>query len=245
MHRRNALLIQIREKSDPSAVHEQQCLQRRLNDHPIDWVVRNALSDKPSEDWLTGIDLVVIGGSGYHSMVEHRHEPWVAPLRHVLDHILNRGLPGMGLCFGHQLIGHHLGASVIDDPRSAEIGTVNLQLTPTGSQDPLFKSLGASFRAQSGHSDHVVDTPDGVDLLVQNDQVDNQAFVIRGTRFYTTQFHPELTGIEARERYETVRKGLAKTNNEALPEAVTLFKTDQDDTIGLMGELIKLLATEE
>jgi GMP synthase (glutamine-hydrolysing) len=245
MHRRNALLIQIREKSDPSAAHEQQCLQRRLNDHPIDWVVRNALSETPAEEWLSGIDLVIIGGSGYHSMVEHRHDPWVPPLRHLLDHILNRRLPGMGLCFGHQLVAHHLGASVTDDPHCTEIGTVTLELTPAGNQDTLFKPLGASFRAQSGHSDHVVETPDGVDLLVENDLVRNQAFVIRGTRFYTTQFHPELTGIEARQRYETVREGLAKTSDEALPEAAALFKTDQDDTIGLMGEFVRLLATEE
>jgi len=239
MVQRTVLLIQIRHRSDPSAAHEAACLRRRLANHDVQWVVRNALEDTPSVDWLSGVDMVFIGGSGYHSMVRHGNDPWVGPLRHLLDNILNRQLPGMGLCFGHQLVGHHLGADVSDDPAQAEIGTVQLHLTDDATQTPLMATMPHTFSGQTGHSDHVVSTPDDVVLLASNDALATQAFQIKGTAFYTTQFHPELSGSEARERYQLVSSGLAKTNDDALPEAVNLFKTGQDDTLDLIERLTR------
>jgi len=239
MTQHTALLIQIRHRSDPSAAHEAECLRRRLADLNVRWVVRNGLEDKPSRDWLDGVDLVFIGGSGYHSMVRHRDAAWVGPLRHVLDEILHRQLPGMGLCFGHQLTGHHLGARVSDASEHAEIGTASFELTPEALADPILASLKSPFRAQTGHSDHVVSIPDGVELMASNSALVTQAFRVKGCPFYTTQFHPELTGEEAQQRYQLVQAGLAKSNSEALPEAVTLFKSDQNDTLDLIERLAK------
>ena len=121
--------------------------------------------------------------------------------RNLLDQILERHLPCFGICFGHQLFGLHLGAPVITDPDREEVGTVQLRLTWEGRHDPLFKDMGEVFPAHTGHSDHVVGLPPGVALLATGQGCTTQAFKVIDRPIYTTQFHPELLGAEARARY--------------------------------------------
>src|SRR5690606_9698760 len=150
---------------------------------------------------------------------------------------LSRNIPGFGICFGHQLLGLHLGSPVRTDPTRAEVGTLEMELTERGRHDPLFSGLGEKFTAHTGHSDHVSSTPAELELLATSETLDTQAFRLKGGRFYTTQFHPDLTGAEAIDRYRAI---VAKR-----PEAsanLARFRAGEDTTASLLSGFLNLLA---
>lgn len=238
------LLVQIRDPDDPMLAHEMLCVQSRLGGRQVELFGRNALAEAAEPDWLAGIDVLMIGGSGDYSVHHSRSRPWVDPLRHLLDAALERQMPGMGICFGHQLLGMHLGTDVRTDPRNAEIGTVDVEVTATGRRAPLLRGWGDGFAVHTGHSDHVDGVPPGVDLLARNGATESQMFHVRGTHFYSTQFHPDLSGQEARDRFLAYKQVLDDGSPSPAAEKALRFTPGRDESNRLIGGLIDLLMTD-
>ncbi|HHH30774.1 MAG TPA: type 1 glutamine amidotransferase, partial [Polyangiaceae bacterium] len=173
-----------------------------------------------------------------------RSEPWVGGLRKVLDRVLERGTPGFGLCFGHQLLGAHLGAEVATVDEHAELGTVDMRLTQQGVSDPIFCELEADFHAHTGHSDHVSAIPTGAVVLASNDTLETQAFKVADRPFYSTQFHPDLTGAEAVSRYLAYQESLSRTT-EAATLSASRFRPGADAATILLGRFLDAVARDE
>ena len=208
------------------SAHEAQCITQKFVGTEIRLVFRNIFEERPTSTWLKGTDGLLIGGSGDFSVHVPQSAPWIKGLRHLLDAALYQSLPGFGLCFGHQLLGYHLGGTVVTDPNHGELGTVEVGLTENGLRDPIFSTLGDTFMAHTGHSDYVMSTPAGVELLASNDATATQAFRVSGTHFYSTQFHPDMSGAEAQHRAHAY----------ALGEGIAArFKKGSDDTNALLS----------
>ena len=94
---------------------------------------------------------------------------------------------------------------MVTDPARAEVGTLKINLTPAGEQDPVFGSLPATFHAQAGHQDTVDPLPADAVLLAASDRA-NQAFRFAGKPIYCTQFHPELSRETLLDRLRTYPK---------------------------------------
>lgn len=234
MTRPKVLLIQVRTDADPMREHERACVQRRLERCQAKVRARNALTQVADPAWLEGADLVVIGGSGDFSVHHPRSQPFVNPLRAVIDQILRRNTPAFGICFGHQLLGFHLGSPVNTDERQAELGTVAVQLTGEGHHDPVFAGMGPVFEVHTGHSDHVTEVPSGVDVLASSPNCPHQAFRVRGTNFISTQFHPDMTAHEAQERYLAYQYALDRVQGEPHGVPSTRFSLGSDATSRLI-----------
>lgn len=226
---RRVLLVQFRDAADAMAGHERACIARRLGGYPLTLTSRNALAETASRRWLDGMDGLIIGGSGAYSCHHAESRPWVDPARELLERVIVDGTPAFGLCFGHQLLGHHLGAEVRTSEARTEIGTVALQLTERGAEDPVFSYLGPTFQAQTGHSDHVSEVSAELEVLVGNARVPLQAFKLRDKPVYTTQFHPDMTGAEARDRYLAYQGHLGGEGD------ADVFKVGTDVSAGLLG----------
>jgi GMP synthase (glutamine-hydrolysing) len=242
MSDRNVLLVQVRDPEDPMALHEQECIRRRLVPRRYDMTVRNALGSPADPRWVDGHGAVIIGGSGNFSVHDPRSAEWVRALCGLVAEVLSRNLPGFGLCFGHQLLGHHLGVPVATDPARAEVGTVVVHWSEAAQRDPVFGALGGSARVQTGHSDHVTGIPAEVELFGHNETLTTQAFKVRGSRFYSTQFHPDLTAEEARGRYLAYRgsEGARATDPPAdCPSRK--FLLGEDDSTQLLGRFLDLV----
>ncbi len=235
------LLIQIRDAGDPMAEHERACVARRVGDG-VALTVHNALTAPAQRRWLDGVDGLVIGGSGNYSVHHPDSQPWVNHLRQLLDAALAAALPGFGICFGHQLLGYHLGARVLTDEARAELGTVPLQLTAAGQRDPIFGELEPDFFAHTGHSDHVAEVPEGATLLASGDDCPTQAFKLRDAPFYSTQFHPDLTGAEAASRYLAYRKNLDGALDDPSICGASRFRPGADQTSVLLGRFAAAIA---
>lgn len=238
----NVLLIQLREHADPMAEHEVQCIQRRIGYRQVQLRTRNAYVERADRGWLDGVDALIIGGSGDFSVHHPLSEPWVTGLRHIIEHALEQATPGFGLCFGHQLLAYHLDCEILTSEHHTEIGTAEFRLTELGRSCDLFSTLPSTFNAHTGHSDHVVDTHHMLERIAENDLIDNQAFRVAGTRFYSTQFHPDLTGEEARNRYLAYNhrfKG-AVPSLERLRKAER-FQPGLDEATALLGRFVDLI----
>ena len=231
------LLVQIRDGDDPMAEHERACIARRMGVDRSLVEVRNAVVEPASPKWIDGSRAVIFGGSGSYSVHDPRSTPWVRDLRVLLEAVLKEGVPGFGICFGHQLLGHHLGGEVVTEPGFAEIGTVDVSLTDVGGRDPLMSSLQGTFSAHTGHSDSVTTIPDSVEVLASTGALHAQAFKVRGAPFYSTQFHPDMTGAEAKLRYLAYLEDFQAHNPEVVQRADS-FVPGRDDATVLLDRFV-------
>jgi GMP synthase (glutamine-hydrolysing) len=120
-------------------------------------------------------------------------EPWMEELGDRLLRLGAAGVPILGVCFGHQLLGHASGSKVVRNPKGREIGTVRVQLTPEGRKDPLFSwSQTGEISVQETHLDVVDRVPAGAKLLASNETCATQAFRLSET-VAAVQFHPEIS----------------------------------------------------
>jgi GMP synthase (glutamine-hydrolysing) len=120
-------------------------------------------------------------------------EPWMDELGERLLRLGKSGVPVLGVCFGHQLLGRASGANVVRNPKGREIGTARVQLTPEGRNDPLFSwSESGEIPVQQTHLDVVESVPAGATLLASNEACATQAFRF-SEMVASVQFHPELS----------------------------------------------------
>lgn len=136
-------------------------------------------------DW----DGVVVTGSP--AMVSDR-EPWSENAAQWLTRVVDKAVPLLGVCYGHQLLAHALGGEVGYHPGGRESGTHRVELLNSAKDDPLFRGMPDSFRAQLTHKQTVLSLPQGAVLLGRNEFEPHQAFRV-GKYAWGVQFHPEFT----------------------------------------------------
>lgn len=170
----------------------------------------------PAAESLAG---VVITGSP--AMVSAR-EDWSEQTAAWLAKIVKKGVPVLGVCYGHQLLAHALGGKAGLNPNGRQIGTVKAELIDTAKDDPILGYLPSTFAAQTSHSEVVLELPPGAERLATS-PLDNN-FAIRFTEnAWGVQYHPEFSGAimleYIRYRSDAIREeGL---NPEQLLEKVT------------------------
>lgn len=237
----SVLILQCRDLNDPMAGHEINCIKKKFQNTATQVSVHNVVGAAPTQN-LLDTNAIIIGGSGAYSVHAEQCQHWVQPTCNFIEQALKQKVPGFGICFGHQLLGKVLGSKVVTSGEHTEIGTVELDLTTQGTSDPVFGKLPNRFTAQTGHSDHVQTIPSGTVLMAQGDLVQTQAFRIEGTQFYSTQFHPDMTGAQARERYIAYHHKLQAVTPTATVEEAQKFELDRDDACSLLGNFIESIA---
>lgn len=184
------LLLQVRNEDDPMREHEVACFARGFGVDPSQIAVFDLLSGAPAGRLIDAVDVVLLGGSGDHSVV--RGGPWLPGALEAMVGLWESAKPTFASCWGFQAMARAMGGEVVTDHARAEVGVTWLELTDEGLADPVFGPLGPRFQAVSGHEDIVDSLPDDAVLLASTDRVRNQAFHFPGKPIYCTQFHPEL-----------------------------------------------------
>ncbi len=127
--------------------------------------------------------------TGSHSMVTDE-QSWVEPLAEWLRRLVEEEVPILGVCYGHQLLGHALGGRVGFHPDGPEIGTVEVDLLQEAERDPLLRGMPNRFDAHTTHAQSVLALPDGAVLLARTAHDAHAAFRA-GPCAWGVQFHPE------------------------------------------------------
>ncbi len=194
------LLLQARFLDDPARVEERQSFADRLN-LPLEAVIPHSLLDgPPSLEYVLSFDALLIGGAGNFDVTK-RNLPAFDETLQRLREIVEVGHPTFASCFGFQLLVEALGGKIIRDEANMEVGTFRVYLTPEGRQDELFRVLPPVFWAQLGHKERAETLPPGVIPLAYSERAPYQAFRVPNKLIWATQFHPELTVEENRQRF--------------------------------------------
>ncbi len=141
------------------------------------------------------IDAAKYGGviiTGSPSMVTDR-EDWSEKSAAWLREAITRGVPVLGVCYGHQLVAHALGGVVGWHPKGMELGTHTVALNASAARHPLLCGLPTAFPANLAHSQSVLIPPPGARILASSAHEPHQILAY-GEQVLTLQFHPEFTG---------------------------------------------------
>ena len=172
---------------------------------------------------IEGYDGLLITGSP-RSLVEP--EPWMDDAAAFVRKAASAGVPVLGVCFGHQLLGYAYGGRVRMNPNGWEVGTVEVDLTDEGRRDPLFDGLPARLRVNQSHRDEVWELGE-TRRLASGAHTPNQSLAA-GEHVRGVQFHPEMNGVVIRRlinhrrailHADVLQRGRAVTVDGLLAEA--------------------------
>jgi GMP synthase (glutamine-hydrolysing) len=128
-------------------------------------------------------DGVVLSGSP-DMMSEEKTESKFQP---EVDAVLDSKAPVLGVCFGHQLLAHAFGGTVVRDGKHV----LEMVKTTVLADDPLFGGLPKSLMLLESRYEVVKSLPDGFTLLAKS-ATSRIAAMKHPTRLiYGVQFHPE------------------------------------------------------
>ena len=98
------------------------------------------------------------------------------------------GVPVLGICYGMQLMGHHLGGKVEHSERR-EYGMGTLELVKDCA---LFEGLGSSLEIWNSHGDKLTKLPSGFRIVAKTNNSPYAAIEHPAKKFFGLQFHPEV-----------------------------------------------------
>ena len=132
------------------------------------------------------IGIIFTGGPG---SVYEPDSPQVDPA------VFTLGVPVLGICYGCQLLAHHLGGRVTPAQADSarEYGKTK---TYYDASSPLFRGLPAEGISWMSHGDYMAQVPAGFRLTAHSDACPNVAIADEARRFYGVQFHPEVHHTE-------------------------------------------------
>ena len=115
--------------------------------------------------------------------------------------IFNLGVPVLGICYGHQLMGHMLGGQVqaAESLEGGEFGRAKICLAQANSKksvSPIFKGITDGSIVWMSHGDTVVKMPEGFCVTATTQDCPIAAMADEKRKFYGFQFHPEVVHSE-------------------------------------------------
>lgn len=102
--------------------------------------------------------------------------------------IFDLGVPILGICYGVQLMAHHMGGKV-EHSAEREYGPGLLHLTGTS---PLFHNLPEVLDIWNSHGDKITKLPKGFRTIGKTDNSPYAVVEQPKKKFYGLQFHPEV-----------------------------------------------------
>ena len=143
---------------------------------------------------IPGLDdfdaLWVMGGP--MDVWEEKKHPWLVDEKATIrEAVVERKLPYLGFCLGHQLLADALGGEV-GISNTPEIGVLDVESTKEGVASPFLHNLPATLKCLQWHSAEVKREPMNAKVLGSTDACTIQAMSI-DTHALSVQYHMEIT----------------------------------------------------
>ncbi|MFB6284943.1 MAG: GMP synthase subunit A [Halobacteria archaeon] len=105
---------------------------------------------------------------------------------------LEKDIPVLGICLGHQVIANRLGGEVTSGEYGgfADVDVVLLE------EDGLFQGLGNSVSTWASHGDEVASLPDGFVRTAESEICGIEGMRHESKPIYGVQWHPEVSHTE-------------------------------------------------
>ena len=147
------------------------------------------------------------------------------------------GVPIFGICYGFQVLAHHLGGRV-DKTGKKEYGGTDLTVNKSGT---LLGGQPLSQVCWMSHGDQVVQAPEGFDVLASTATTPVAAFESKERKIYGVQWHPEVVHSEqgqlVLENFLYVAAGIEPTWNSGnvITEQVAKIRAQVGDARVICG----------
>ncbi|MEP7378686.1 MAG: glutamine-hydrolyzing GMP synthase [Chloroflexota bacterium] len=106
---------------------------------------------------------------------------------------VDAGVPVLGICYGVQLMAHHLGGSV-EPAGKREYGPATVSIT---TENGLFKGIEKQQPVWMSHGDSILEPPPGFRPLAESSNTPYVGLADPDRRMYGIQFHPEVVHTPA------------------------------------------------
>jgi GMP synthase (glutamine-hydrolysing) len=136
------------------------------------------VNEKPGN--LTG--MIWSGSPTYLTEVDH------SPYHSKISPLLEWGVPILGICFGHQLLGVLHGAQIYRGQPVVRDQQIKLL-----QDDELYEGLGKEFIMHEDHTEGI-NVPENFIHLATSDTFPNEGMKHKEKNFRGVQFHPEVSG---------------------------------------------------
>ena len=162
-----------------------------LREDGIEWTAVELDEGEPIPDLDAHDALWVMGGP--MDVWEDDAYPWLEPERAAIrEAVVERKMPFLGFCLGHQLLAQALGGEV-GPAAEPEIGIMEVELTEAGRASPIFEGVPAVHSCLQWHGAEVLRAPSGAQTLAASRACAVQALGYAGHAF-SIQYHIEITG---------------------------------------------------
>jgi GMP synthase-like glutamine amidotransferase len=160
-----------------------------LREHGIAWHAVRFDLGAPIPD-LGAFDALWVMGGPMDVWQEAEH-PWLAAEKAAIrEAVVDRAMPYLGICLGHQLLADALGG-VVQPATRPEVGVFEIAHTPAGERHALLDGLPPRPRVLQWHAAEVTEPPPGAEVLARSLDCAVQAMAI-GERALGLQFHLEV-----------------------------------------------------
>lgn len=105
------------------------------------------------------------------------------------------GIPILGICYGHQLIGYLLNGKVVSGAKK-EFGPAILQLNKEASESSLLQGVPKESSIWMNHGNEVIELPKGFISLGKSKTTPHAVIADEKRKIYGIQFHPEMVHTE-------------------------------------------------
>ena len=167
-----------------------------LNEDGVEWIPIELDEGEPIPS-LDNFDALWVMG-GPMDVWEEKEHPWLVDEKAAIrEAVMDRKLPYLGFCLGHQLLADALGGQVgiADIP---EIGVLDIDTTKQGTDSPFLQNLPTKLKCLQWHSAEVKREPDNAKILGSTEACAIQAISI-GTHALSVQYHMEITPTTVKE----------------------------------------------
>ncbi len=161
-----------------------------LEEDGVEWTAVELDEGEPIPD-LADHDVLWVMGGPMDVWEDHLH-PWLEPERTAIrEAVVERKMPFMGFCLGHQLLAQSLGGEV--GPAAVpEIGILEVELEPAGMKSPVLEGMPATHRTLQWHGAEVLRAPPEAEVLAKSGVCAVQALGY-GDHAFSFQYHIEIT----------------------------------------------------
>jgi len=123
----------------------------------------------------------------------YEDEPWIPPLEEFLRACLAKGVPVVGICFGHQILAQAMGGKVEKSSKGWGVGIHEYALLD---QPEWLKGINKSFSIPAIHQDQVIKAPEGAKVFSSSEFCPIAGLLYgdpASPTAMTIQPHPEMT----------------------------------------------------
>jgi GMP synthase (glutamine-hydrolysing) len=159
-------------------------LAELLTAQNVPWISRSFLYGPPPEELSQLAGLAILGGP--MGALDFDRHPGLRAEADLVRAVVDKGIPLLGICLGHQIISTALGAKL----HSRAANEVGIGAVDVVANDHVFGAVGNTTPVLHWHYD-VVEPPTGATVLASTDQTPNQAMRL-GDLVFSTQFHVEV-----------------------------------------------------